>query len=91
MEAWDLLALHHRRVVDECIRVVLDEVACDMGDLERNVLGWRFARRWRPGSSPGCSPSTPSFWGLTRRTWRGFRRGWTGSRLRCLRTLSFSR
>ena len=39
METRDYLARNHRRVVDESIRAVLDEVACDMGDLERNVLG----------------------------------------------------
>ena len=39
METRDFLACHHRRVVDECIRAVLDELACDMGDLERNIVG----------------------------------------------------
>ena len=39
METRDYLARQHRRVVDECIRAVLDEVAFDMGDLERNIVG----------------------------------------------------
>ena len=39
METWDFLARHHRRVVTEFIEVVLDEWACDMGDLERNIVG----------------------------------------------------
>ena len=33
------LASAHRRVVDEFIEVVLDDLAGDMGDVERNVLG----------------------------------------------------
>ena len=36
METRDYLARQHRR---ECIRAVLDEVAFDMGDLERNIVG----------------------------------------------------
>ena len=39
METRDFLARQHRRVVDEFISAVLDDWACDMGDLERNVLG----------------------------------------------------
>ena len=37
MEQWELLARHHRRVVNEFIEAVLEEL--DLGDLERNVLG----------------------------------------------------
>ena len=37
MEQWELLARHHRRVVNEFIEALLDEM--DLGDLERNVLG----------------------------------------------------
>ena len=33
------LASAHRRVVGDFIQAVLDEWACDMGDVERNVLG----------------------------------------------------
>ena len=33
------LASAHRSVVDEFIEVVLDDLAGDMGDMERNVLG----------------------------------------------------
>ena len=39
MEGEEFLASRHREVVDEFIGAVLDEVACDMGDVERNVLG----------------------------------------------------
>ena len=39
METREYLARQHRRVVDEFIESVLDEWTCDMGDLERNVLG----------------------------------------------------
>ena len=39
MDESGFLASAHRRVVDESIRAVLDEVACDMGDLERNIVG----------------------------------------------------
>ena len=39
MEGEEFLASRHRAVVDEFIGAVLGEWACDMGDLERNVLG----------------------------------------------------
>ena len=39
MEGEEFLASAHRRVVDEFIEAVLGEWACDMGDVERNVLG----------------------------------------------------
>ena len=37
VDALDILARDHRRVVDEFIGSVLDEL--DIGDLERNVVG----------------------------------------------------
>ena len=33
------LASAHRRVVDDFIQAVLDEWACDMGDVDRNIVG----------------------------------------------------
>ena len=39
MDRFEFLASAHRRVVDEFIEVVLDDLAGDMGDVERNVLG----------------------------------------------------
>lgn len=39
MEREEFLASRHREVVDEFIGAVLDEVACDMGQVERNVVG----------------------------------------------------
>ena len=39
MEEGEFLASRHRAVVDEFIEAVLEEWTCDMGDLERNVLG----------------------------------------------------
>ena len=39
MEAKDFLASRHRAVVDEFIEAVVEEWACDMGQVERNVLG----------------------------------------------------
>ena len=39
METREYLARRHQEVVDEFIEAVLDEMACDMGDLERNIVG----------------------------------------------------
>ena len=39
MDGSGFLASAHRSVVDEFIEAVLDELACDMADVERNVLG----------------------------------------------------
>ena len=39
MDRFGFLASAHRRVVDEFIEVVLDDLAGDVGDVERNVLG----------------------------------------------------
>ena len=37
MENWEVLARHHRRVVDEFMEAVLDEL--DLDGVERNVMG----------------------------------------------------
>ena len=42
MEGEEFLASAHRRMVAEFIEAVLGEWACDMGDVERNVLGVAF-------------------------------------------------
>ena len=42
MEGEEFLASRHREVVTEFIDAVLGEWACDMGDVERNVLGVAF-------------------------------------------------
>ena len=42
MEGEEFLASAHRLVVAEFIEAVLGEWACDMGDVERNVLGVAF-------------------------------------------------
>ena len=39
MDESGFLASAHRRVVDDFIQAVLDEWACDMGDVERNIVG----------------------------------------------------
>ena len=39
MDRFEFLAAAHRRVVDDFIEVALDDLAGDMGDVERNVLG----------------------------------------------------
>ena len=39
METSEILAHFHQRVVNEFIESVLEEVACDMGNVERNILG----------------------------------------------------
>ncbi len=46
-----MLARHHRRVVDEFIESVLDEL--DLGDLERNVVGVALRREVEAGLVPG--------------------------------------
>lgn len=46
-----MLARHHRRVVDELIESVLDEL--DLGDLERNVVGVALRREVEAGLVPG--------------------------------------
>ena len=51
MENWELLARHHRRVVDEFIESVLNEL--DLGDLERNVIGVALRREVETGLVPG--------------------------------------
>ena len=37
MEQWELLARHHRQIVDRFIESLLDGL--DLGDLQRNVMG----------------------------------------------------
>jgi hypothetical protein len=39
VDRFGFLASAHRRVVDDFIEVALDDLAGDMGDVERNVLG----------------------------------------------------
>ena len=51
METSEILARHHRRVVEEFIESVLDEL--DLGDLERNVLGVAIRRDVEVGLVPG--------------------------------------
>ena len=53
METSEILARHHRRVVDEFIESVLDEL--DLGDLERNVLGVALRREVETGLVPGLA------------------------------------
>ena len=53
METWDLLARHHRRVVDEFIEAVVEEWACDMGQVERNVLGVALRQEIETRLAPG--------------------------------------
>ena len=51
MEASEILACHHRRLVDEFIEGVLEEL--DLGDLERNVVGVALRREVETGLVPG--------------------------------------
>ena len=51
METSEFLARHHRRVVDDFIESVLDEL--DLGDLERNVLGVALRREVETELVPG--------------------------------------
>ena len=51
METSEILAHHHRRLVDEFIEGVLD--ALDLGDLERNVLGVALRYEVEAGLVPG--------------------------------------
>ena len=51
MENWELLARHHRRVVDEFIESVLDQM--DLGDLEHNVLRVALRREVETELVPG--------------------------------------
>ena len=51
METSEILALHHRRVVDEFIEGVLSQM--DLGDLERNVLGLVLRRELETELVPG--------------------------------------
>ena len=53
MEPSDFLARHHRRVVDEFIESVLDEL--DLGDLERNVVGVMLRREVQEELVPGLA------------------------------------
>ena len=50
-ENWELLARHHRRVVDEFIESVLGQM--DLGDLEHNVLGVALRRAVETELVPG--------------------------------------
>ena len=51
MEASEILACHQRRLVDEFIEGVLEEL--DLGDLERNVVGVALRREVETGLVPG--------------------------------------
>ena len=51
METSEILALHHRRVVDDFIEGVLSQM--DLGDLERNVLGLVLRRELETELVPG--------------------------------------
>lgn len=51
METSEILARYHRRVVEEFIESVLDELG--LGDLERNVLGLAIRREIEAGLVPG--------------------------------------
>ncbi|MYC38454.1 MAG: hypothetical protein F4X66_16320 [Chloroflexi bacterium] len=51
METSEILARHHRRVVDQFIEGVLGEL--NLGDLERNVLGVALRREVEEGLVPG--------------------------------------
>ena len=51
MEQWELLARHHRQIVDRFIESVLDEF--NLTDLERNVLGVALRREVEMELVPG--------------------------------------
>ena len=53
METWDLLARHHRRVVDHFIEDMLD--AMDLDGVERNVLGVALRREVETVLVPGLT------------------------------------
>ena len=53
MEQSEFLARHHRRVVDEFIESVLDQM--DLGELERNVMGVALRREVETGLVPGLT------------------------------------
>ena len=53
METSEILARHHRRVVDLFIESVLDEL--DLGDLERNVMGLAIREEVETGLVPGLT------------------------------------
>ena len=53
METPEILALYHRRVVDEFIEGVLGEL--NLGDLERNVVGLAIRREVETGLVPGLA------------------------------------
>ena len=53
VEQWELLSRHHRRVVDEFIESVLDEL--DLGDLERNVVGLVIRQEVETVLAPGLA------------------------------------
>ena len=91
MDESGFLASAHRRVVDDFIQAVLDEWACDMGDVERNIVGVALRQEVETRLFPGLLAVHALLLGADAEPWGGFRGGWTGSRLRCLRTLSFSR
>ena len=51
MEQWELLARHHRQIVDRFIESLLDGL--DLGDLQRNVLGVAIRREVEMELLPG--------------------------------------
>ena len=51
MKTSEMLARHHRRVVDQFIESVLNEL--DLGELERNIVGVALRREVETGLVPG--------------------------------------
>ena len=48
-----MLSRHHRRVVDDFIEGVLNEL--DLGDMERNIMGMAIRREVETGLVPGLA------------------------------------
>ena len=55
MDESGFLASAHRRVVDDFIQAVLDEWACDMGDVERNIVGVALRQEVETPACPGAA------------------------------------
>ena len=75
MDESGFLASAHRRVVGDFIQAVLDEWACDMGDVERNVLGVALRHEIETRLAPELLALHASFWERTPTPWGGFRGG----------------
>ena len=78
MERWDLLARHHRRVVDDFIEDMLDRM--DLDGAERNVAGVALRREVETVLVPGLSAVMALMLVRTLMPWLGCRSGWTGCR-----------